>query len=185
MESVIRDLSQLDKNGKMLILNSLALSSLKRQDLALKVCFIVGLNENDPMCDQLLFYGIDIGIIPKERSLKITKCVELKSENGLRTTCPLNLPDKGLKGFFFPPSRLYTDFDRKVFRLFRRMTKPYNYLDAHPCFFDDDIHELKYQMSLTGAGMYKYFLNDAAFFGAVRCFKHLLQSGATPSQQTM
>ena len=130
------------------------------------------------MRTELLFYGIDSGYIKKEEAGKCKDTIYLDN-----CPIPMNLPESNES---VKIDDKYSENNWELFRVKRRCMI-YSPCPFSPCtgfLFRDNLDRLIKEMQVNKRNLNE-MLDEAAFFGSIKCFKYLMINGVDPSDKTM
>ena len=125
------------------------------------------------MGKELLFWGIDAGYISKEEASKCKDFIRLGNSD-----FPIDLPETNQS---IKIDDKYKENNWELFRINRRCRM------FSPCtefLWRDDIDRLMKEMQANKSNL-NQMLDEAAFFGSIKCFRCLMINGANPSDKTM
>ena len=125
------------------------------------------------MRNELLFWGIDAGYIDKKEACKCKGTINI-----CNCRIPINLPET--KGSVKIDDK-FKENNWELFRINRRcmMFNPCTCFICH-----DDIKRLIKEMQVNKSNL-NSMLDEAAYFGSIKCFRYLMINGANPSDKTM
>ena len=179
MSEIISLLSGVGKVESQFLLNSLARSRYSKQEIAVKLWIILGM-PIDKMSDQILYAGVDSGIISKEDSIN-EHFLDIKGGKFFGTSdVELNKTSK-------VNNQRLVDDNWALFKLLRRSTEDLKVIPKTDYLYKDDLEQLKQDIETNHYSMANLsdFLVEAARYGAVQCFRHLISCGAVVNNRTL
>ena len=171
MNQFFQDLGSLDARSKASLLNNYAIYNYNKQEIAFKLWTALRLDYK-MMRSKLLFYGIDMGFIEKDAAFTVNEIVSI----GTKNFCPAYLPEGDKEN--------ESEFEEDDWKLFRITRRNYSFNPQTTFICDDDIEKLKIEAGKTDIQL-DILLNEAAYFGSIKCFNYLIIAGANPSMETM
>lgn len=171
MSDLFESLSFINEHIQVHLLNSFS-ANYKKQELIVKLWLILGI-DTKKMCRQLVFCGIDAGIIDKKEAFRFKEVL-------LFGRLPSYLPelrDEDDTNIAVHTPCCYKENGWKVFRLFRRLFDPKDsrtfYFERFDAIFDDDVEILRKNKVKKNDRLRKSLLCLSAYLGAEKCFKYL------------
>ena len=153
------------------LINSAGSRLINKQEFLLKLWLVLGY-DIDRLCQELIFYGIDSGYFTYNE-IKPNSCFYLRCAD----VDPF-LPEVNQE----PPYPILKENNWELFRLMRRMNG--FFLPKTNYIFKDDVNKLIKDIVDASEIQLEQYIDEASYFGAVKCVKYLLVNNVTPSKNT-
>ncbi len=197
MSDLCRHLLKLETETLIRLLNS-AKVNFRKQEIIFKLWQVLEI-DNKELDDKLLLYGVDKGHIPKGETLTIKDRISFERNQKFYFSSDqsriffgdsylINLPevsDNFQKNEVLIDDK-YKENDWELFRVIRRIPEPREVIPKTWFLYKDDEEALEeFCQRKISEEEKAELINEAAFFGSIKCFKRLLVNTAKICDNTI